>query len=516
MSSSVQVNNKRIAKNTLFLYLRMVFILCINLFASRMILKYLGVSDFGIYNVVGGCTALIGMFNSAMIVSTQRYLSFELGVGNFEALSKVFSVSLSIYVIVSILFFIAAETIGLWFLNTQLVIPESRIYAANWVFQLSILSVINSLLYDPYNASVIAHEKMNVYAFMSIAQSALLLLIVFCLPLIPFDRLIVYALLYFFVTLVITLACRIYCVRNFKECKFKFVRDKSLFKEIISYSGWNFFGSAAGVAKGHGLNILLNIFFSPVVNAANAIAAQIISGVSMLFSNFYMAVSPQITKSYAAKEYNDMFNLIFRSSKFSFFLIFIVALPILIETPYIVNIWLGQIPQYVVPFTRIVIIIAAVDAISSPLMTSLHATGKIKLYQIVVGATTILIVPISYLFLSMGNPAISVFVVSLAVSILNFLLRIAFVKYQIPAFSSRAFLREVAIRIIAVVLLSAIIAWAFSTIAVETTFLWVVSNCFVYVLVAFFAIIVFGLTQDEKNFFLNYIRNKIHDKFSTK
>ncbi|WP_311438389.1 lipopolysaccharide biosynthesis protein [Hallella colorans] len=508
MSSSVQENNKRVAKNTLLLYIRMGFILIINLYTSRVILKYLGVQDFGIYNVVGGITAMVGVLNSAMTVATQRYLSFEIGRNDFGRLNRTFCISLSIYIILCIIFFIICETIGLWFLNTQLNIPPDRISAANWVYQFSIFAVINSLLTDPYNASIVSHERMDVFAYVSILDNTLKLLIVFCLPLIPLDRLVIYGALYLLVSLIITMIYRIYCIRNFKECHFRIYRDTKLFKEILSYSGWNLFGSVAGIAQGQGLNILLNMFFTPVVNAANGIAAQVNGAVGMFFSNFYIAVRPQITKYYAQDELQSMLKLVFRSSKYSYYLIWIVALPIIIEAPYIINLWLGQLPTYVVDFTRFTIFISAITAMSSPIMTMAHATGRIRTYQLVVGLCQILILPISYIYLANDFPPIIVFEVSLCMTLVAFFLRLYIVKILIPTFSIKEYMREVFVAVILVSMLSVILPYymhyRLSVSLINTIFV-----CGAAVFSSIISIWLLGMTSNEKQFLINLVKDKI-------
>jgi O-antigen/teichoic acid export membrane protein len=506
--ASVQENNKRIAKNTLLLYIRMGVILIVTLYTSRVILRYLGIQDFGIYNVVGGITAMMGVLNSAMAVATQRYLSFEIGRDDFERLNKIFCVSLSIYIILCIFFFVICETIGLWFLNTQLTIPSDRMVAANWVYQFSIFAVINSLLTDPYNASIVSHERMDVFAYVSILETFLKLLIVLCLPLIPLDRLVVYGALYLFVSLLITMIYRVYCIRNFKECRYKQYHDKKIFKEILSYSGWNLFGSAAGIAKGQGLNILLNMFFTPAVNAANGIAAQVNGAIGMFFSNFNVAVRPQITKYYAQNELASMFKLVFRSSKYSYYLIWIVSLPIIIETPYIINLWLGQLPEYVVDFTRFTIFISAITAMASPIMTMAHATGRIKTYQFVVGMCQILVLPIAYIFLANSFPPIIVLEVSLFMTLVAHFLRLYIVKLLIPTFSIKEYLKEVFVVAVLVSMLSFILPY-YMHHRLPISLINTIFTCAAAVLSSLISIWLLGMTSNEKKFLITLVKDKI-------
>ena len=510
MSKNVHNNNKRILHNTLLLYVRMLFIMVVSLYTSRVILNCLGVEDYGIYNVVGGVVAMMGMLNSAMSSSTTRYLTYELGRGDTVKLSQTFSMCLQIYILVSILFVIVAETIGLWFLNTQLVIPYNRIAAANWVYQFSIISVVNQLLLNPYNASIIAHERMGIYAYVSIIDAILRLIIVYLLLIIPFDSLISYGLMVMIISISVTLIYRIYCIRNFNECHYRYNGDKVLFKQLISYSGWNLFGSVAAFVKGQGLNILINVFFNPSVNAARGIAYQINTAVYTFINNFYTAVKPQITKYYAQGDLFNMQNLVFKSSIFSFYLILILALPIIIETPQIIKLWLGQLPEYVIPFVRLIIVISAVDGIASPLMTVAHATGKIALYQGLVGTATILIIPISYFTLKMGGSPVSVFVVSLIVAILCLFLRLFIVKrlvnFPFWKYTYKVFLKALFITGMSLPLP------LYIHVKLDDSFESLCISVFACLLNTLLIIYYVGLEKNEKRYILRNLKNKIGKK----
>ena len=425
MSNNVSDNNKRIARNTVLLYVRMILIMIVTLYTSRVILQSLGVIDFGIYNVVGGVVAMMGILNGAMSASVSRYLTYELGTGNKEQLKRVFSVSIISYLALGGILFILAETVGLWFVNTQLVIPDDRIVATNWVYQFSILSSIVLLIENPFLADIQSHERMDAYAYISIIEVVLRLLIAYLIVVIPADRLITYGILLFASSVIITLSYVIYCLKNFEETYFRVYKGtKPLFKEMILYSGWNLFGSAAGLVKGQGLNILLNVFFNPAVNAARGIAYQVNGALTNFSTSFFTAVRPQIIKYYAQNERAEMFKLVFRSSRFSYYLLFLLSLPIIIEAPFIIQLWLGQLPDYVVPFVRVIILISMVDAIGQPIMTATHATGKIALYQSVVGTMTLLNIPISYLFLKMGYSPMIVFYISLSISVIQIFVRL--------------------------------------------------------------------------------------------
>lgn len=508
MSKNISSNNKRIAKNTMLLYLRMFLTMAITLFTSRVILRALGVEDYGIYNVVGGVVAMMGVLNNAMAVAAQRYLTFEIGRNNIERLNLVFNISIIIYMLLSIILLILAETVGLWFLNTQLVIPEERMVAANWVYQFSIISCIVGLMLAPYNASIIAHEEMGVYAYVSIADSVLKLGIVYLLYVSSFDKLISYGALNLLVVILIAICYYVFCHIKFKECRFKFLFDKSLFKELLSYSGWNVFGSAASLVKGQGVNVLLNMFFTPAVNAARGIAYQVNAAVSVFFTNFYTAVRPQITKYYAQEDMKNMILLVFRSTKMACFLIVFLSIPIIVETPFIVKLWLGIIPDYVVPFIRIIMLITMIDSMSNPLMTTAHATGRIKAYQFVVGMMNIMILPISYVALKMGAEPVSVFIISLVMSVLCFGARMIVVNRLID-FPVKKYIIEVLFPCFLVTVLSVIppiISHHFLQSGWQSVIITVLISVFSTILCVYFI----GLNRVEKNFISSLIKTKLH------
>ena len=505
-------NNKRIAKNTLMLYIRMFFIMIVSLYTSRVTLQYLGVVDYGIYNVVAGIVTMMNIFNSAMSVSTTRYLTFELGKEEFCRLKQVFSTCFSIYVLLSLLFLVIAETIGLWFLNNRLIIPSERMVAANWIYQFAIISCINTIMANPFNAVLIARERMDIYAYISILEVILKLLIVYVLLIVPLDRLVVYGCLYMLMALFITMIYRLYCIKHYPESRYSFFWEKTLFMQLLSYSWWNLFGAVSGIAKGQGLNMLLNIFFTPSVNAARGIAYQINTNVMHFFTNFYTAVRPQITKYYAQDDLENMFKLVFRSSKFSFYLIFLLSLPIIIETPLIVTLWLGQLPEYVVEFTRLIVFISAIDSMSSPLMTSCHATGKIRLYQFVVGTLVILNLPISYILLKyFGGEPISVFEVSLCISFVALFVRLYIVRYLIPTFPVWKYIKDVLLKTVYVVCLSSIIPCVLHIVLPRMP-IYGLLNVFICFVSMIGVIYIMGLTIGERVTIKNVVFNKLHIK----
>ncbi|WP_430974580.1 lipopolysaccharide biosynthesis protein [Sunxiuqinia rutila] len=502
MSSSE--NNKRIAKNTAMLYFRMLLTMAVSLYTSRIVLNTLGVEDFGIYNVVGGFVTMFGFLNSAMASATQRFLAFEIGKGDKIQLRNVFSMSVNIHFLIAFLILILAETIGLYFVNTQLTIPPERMIAARWVYQFSILALMVNMISVPYNAIIIAHERMNVFAWVSIAEVGLKLLIVFMLQWFGFDKLKFYAVLMFGVALLIRLIYGLYCGKKFKESKFRFYWDKPLFKTLISYAGWNLWGNAAGVIMGQGVNILLNIFFGPVVNAARGIAYQVRSAVNQFVQNFQMAMNPQIIKSYAAGDLKYMHQLIFQGAKYSFFLLFALSLPIMLETEIILKLWLKTVPDYTVIFTRLVLINVLVDCISGPLMTAAQASGKIKLYQGVVGGLLILNLPVSYIFLKLGYaPEITLYI-SIGISIIALLARLKIIS-PLVKLDILGYLKEVVSKISPVILISMIIPILIKSFLHEG-FARLLIITFSSLIVVGITIYFVGLEKNEQNFLTNKLK----------
>ena len=403
--------NKRIAKNTLVLYVRMLFTMGISLFTSRVILQTLGVEDYGISSVVGGVISMFTFINAAMVSSTQRYLNFELVRGDANQLRSVFSTSLQIHALIALAIIVLSETVGLWFLNEKLVIPEARMNAAMWVYQCSILSCAVSIMSTPYNAVIVAHEKMSAFAYISILDVSLKLLVVYLLVVLPFDKLIILAILNLLVQLFIRYIYTLYCHRHFPESYFQFWFNKTLFKEMFGFAGWSFWGNLAAILYTQGLNMMLNIFFGPIVNAARGIAVQVQSAVQQFVGGFQTALNPQITKNYASNNLPQMHSLMFRSARFSFLLLFFLSLPVLMETNFILTLWLKTVPDDAVIFTQKMICISLIYTTANPCIIANQATGKVKIYQMVVGGILLLILPISYVVLKLGAPAYSVFIV---------------------------------------------------------------------------------------------------------
>ena len=449
-------NNKRIAKNTLLLYVRTLFVMVVSLYTSRVVLNTLGVSDYGIYNVVGGIVTMFGFINSSMTSATQRYITFALGKGDMSQLQKVFSTALQIHAFISVLIIVLGETVGLWFMYTQMQIPANRMDAAFWVLQCSIISTAIMIISVPYNAEIIAHEKMSAFAYISILEVVLKLAVVFLLLVFSYDKLILYAFLILMVQLLIRFCYSYYCNRHFEESKYHHVWDKTLFKEMTGFAGWSMFGNLSGVLFGQGLNMLLNVFFGPVVNAARAVSVQVQGAIQQFVGNFQMALNPQITKTYATEKMDDMHKLMYRSARFSFYLLFFLSLPVLFETEFILTVWLKNVPENAVIFLRIMICISLIYTLSNPLMVANQATGKVKRYQAICGSILLMILPVSYVCLKLGCPAYSVFIVHFVMEFIAQLARMIILRPLIGIQVSD-YIKNIYIKVLSVTGLSVVV-----------------------------------------------------------
>lgn len=416
--TDISANNNRIAKNTLLLYIRMFFMLVISLYTSRVILKTLGVTDYGINNVVGGIITMLGFLTSSLGGASSRYITYNLGKGDMAVMKKTFGNILSIHFILAAIVLVIGETVGLWFMSTQLQIPPERETAALWVYQFSIFSSVLAVISVPYNATIIAHEKMSAFAYISIADAILKLLIVYPLVILPYDKLIIYAILYFCIQAFDRIVYGIYCSRHFEETHTRLRYDGNLFREIFAFAGWTMNGDLAVIGYTQGLNILLNIFFGPAVNAARGIAVQVQGVCQQFCSNFQMALNPQLTKSYAQGNLDYMHSLLVKSSKFSFYILFFIVLPLVFKTEFVLKLWLGIVPEHTATFLRLILIVGLLYTLSNPIIVSVHATGKLKKFQLIEGTMLLTIVPIAYILLKFfGIRPEYVFVVHIAIEL---------------------------------------------------------------------------------------------------
>lgn len=452
MTSSA--NNKRIAKNTLMLYFRMFITTIVGLYTSRVVLNTLGVTDYGIYNVVGGIITMATFLNSAMVAASQRFLSYELGKGDNNRLIRVFCTSINIHAAICVIAFVISESIGLWFVNAKLNIPDGRMIAANWVYQASIISFIINVMSVPYNSAIVAHEKMSAFAYISILDVILKLLIVYLLLIFSYDKLIVYSILMVCVVALIRLCYTIYCKRHFVECTYHFLFDKPLFKEMFSFAGWSIIGNLGFSFKDQLSNIILNLFFGPTVNAARGIGMQVTAHVKTFAQSFTMALNPQITKQYAAGNLEASRKLVYAGSRYTFYLLTLISIPVIINIDYILKLWLGIVPEYTSLFVVFSILISLIYALSECVTKAIQATGRIKWFQIGISIIMLSELPIAWILLGMGYPPYAVMWPALFTYSIAVFFRFWLIHEYVEGYCFREYLFYVVLKSIAVFLVS--------------------------------------------------------------
>lgn len=503
-------SNKRIAKNTLFLYVRMFLTLGVSLYTSRVVLNTLGVEDFGIYNLVGGVVVLFSFINGSMTTATQRFLNFEMGKGNPDGIHKVFCISTNVYFIISFIIILLAETIGLWFLNNKLNIPTERMYAANLVYQFSILAFVVNILKIPYNASIIAYEKMSFYAWVSIVEVILKLIIVFALVYFIFDKLILYSTLTFVVSILIYFIFRVYCRNKFSSCRYQYMKDNKLTKKLLSFSGWSMFGNVAVVGSNQGISMIMNMFLGVTINAAMGVANQVNTAVYGFVSNFQMAFNPQIVKTYASGSLEAHKNLIYQSSKLSYYLLLILAVPILFNTEYILTVWLKIVPSYSAIFAQLIIMLSLLDALSGPFWMSTNAMGKIKYYQIGVSILMLLNLPIAFIILHYGFSPEYVFVAKLALSFIIYLFRVMYVKSFLK-FTFKDFFSNVISRILLTTVFIGVVMLLFKYQVLPKGDS--ILNLFIFTIISLFVSVIgvigLGINKIERKLVMSFIALRI-------
>lgn len=489
-------NSKRIAKNTLLLYVRMLFMMLVSLYTSRVVLDALGEANYGIYNVVGGVVPMLSVLTGALSGAISRFITFELGIGNQERLSRIFSTSVNIQFIMAFLAFVLCEIVGFWFLNEKMNIPAERMEAAHFVLQCSILSFMISLISVPYNAVIIAHERMAAFAYIGIFEAVLKLAVAYFIYISPIDTLKLYALLLVLVSVILRLIYGVYCNRRFEEARYHFILDCSLLKEMFAFSGWNFIGSSSAMLRDQGGNIIINLFFGPSVNAARGIAAQVSAAVTIFVANFMTAINPQITKSYAKGDLKYLMFLLFQSSRLSYYILLLLSLPIIIETDYILHLWLKEVPEHTVLFVRLVLLFALSESLSSPLITAMLATGKIRDYQLVVGGVQMLNLPVSYYLLRIGMIPESVVVVAIVFSQCCLVARLVMLKKMI-GIQIRAYLWKIWLNVMLISCISAILSLLLRS-SVSETFLSFVYSTFTCLVSTIITVMFIGCTAKER------------------
>lgn len=485
------------------LYIRMFLIMGVTFYTTRVILQELGVKDYGIYNAVGGVVVLLAFLNNAMVTATQRFLNFELGRGNIENLRRSFSMSLTAHFSIALLVLVLAESIGLWFFYAKMNIPADRMNAALWVFHFSVLTMLVNIIRAPYNACIIAYERMDFYAYLSIAEVFLKLAVVYLLKLNIYDSLILYAVLTFVVSCVMLLVYKLYCNQKFSITIYQFFWDKALYIKLAGFSGWSLLGNMANVGAQQGINLLLNLFSGVVVNAAAGISNQVSQAIYSFVSNFQTAFNPQIVKAYARQDKPVLKSLIFRTSKISYFLLFVFAFPLFLYCDSLLGIWLEEVPPHAANFCRLMLVYLLIDSISAPLWISVQATGNIYKYQIVVSILILLNLPLSYCLLKMGYAPETVFMGRVLINIIVFMFRFLYVKNLI-SITFKEYTFKVFYRILGVTL--ATICFAFLLYSLDLhAFFSIPVLCLSTAVAVFFV----GFTNSERVFLVTTVLSKI-------
>lgn len=501
--NKVSVNNKRIAKNTVLLYLRMLLMMAVQLYTSRVVLNALGITDFGIYNAVGGFVMMFAVISGSLSAAISRFITFELGKGDVEKLTHIFSTAVIIQLLIGLIVIILGESVGVWFLNVQMNIPDSRMEAANWVLQLSLLSFVINLISVPYNACIIAHERMSAFAYIGLFEAGSKLLIAFLILHAPFDRLVYYGLLTCAVAFMVRLIYGVYCKCHFAECHFQWRFDRVLFREIAGFAGWNFIGSSSGVLRDQGVNMLINVFCGPAVNAARGIAMQVSAAVNSFATNFMMALNPQITKSYAQGNRDYMFTLVCQGSRLSFYLLLFLSMPILVEAHFILALWLKIVPEHAVAFVQLVLVYIMCESISNPLVTLMLATGKIRNYQILVGGCQMLNFPIGYVLLKWNFAPETTVIAAIVIALLCLLVRLYMLRGMV-GFPVRRFLWNTVSNVLFVGLLACMLPLWVVTLMPESFWRFVLVAVVSFISVAVIVYFV-GCNKEERGFVINKV-----------
>ena len=498
---------KTIAKNTLMLYVRMIFLLFVGFYTSRVVLDSLGENDYGIYGVVGGVVAMFSIISGALNSAVSRFITFEMGKGEKADLNKVYSTSVLIQVTLAFVVVMICEPVGVWFIRNEMTISPDRIPAALWVLQFSLVSFVVNLMSVPQMASITAHEKMSAYAYIGILDGILRLAVALLIVHSPTDRLVWYSALMAVAVMIVRAAYGVYCRYHFPQCRFRLIFEKGLVKEMFSFAGWNFIGVTSGVLRDQGGNILVNIFFTTAINAARGVAVQLNGAVQGFVSNFMTAVNPQITKSYASGDRDYMLSLVKKSSRMAFFLLFILALPMLFNTEFLLEIWLKDVPEHSVAFVRLFLIFALSESLSSPLITAQLATGNIRNYQIIVGGLQLLNLPVSYVFLKYGAPAQSTVAVSIVISQICLVARLMLLRKMV-GLSPKEFFVQVYIKVCAVSVVSLVLPLFASSLMPEG-FAGFCASALLCVICAGISILYIGCTRSERKEMLSMILSRV-------
>lgn len=494
-------SNKTIVKNTLFLYGRMIITMLIGLFTSRYVLNALGFTDYGIYNVVGGVVTMLAFLQVGMNGASQRFISYEMGRGDINSLRNVFCNSVIAHNTIAFIALLFFETIGLWVVNYKLVIPVDRLFAANWVFQCSIITFAVSVISVPYTACVVAHEKMGQFAYISILDTVIKFLIAVGIMYSSSDRLIIYATLILADQILVRMIYSIYCKRKFEECTFKYKLDKGLFKQMFAFAGWGFIGNMGFSLKDQLSNILLNMFFGPAVNAARGVSSQVMSIIVSFAGNFTMALNPQITKQYAAGNISRSKTLAIAGSKYAFYLLMIIGIPFIINEHYVLRLWLGDVPEYTDYFVCISLISSSIYSMSHTISTGILATGHVKWFQSLLAITLLLEVPIGYVVLKLGGTPYMAVIPGVFTCFLSIILRIVILHRLIPEYSISEYVLGTILRCFIVAIIAFVPSYYIHSFFDENFFT-MLATAFISAIIVIFCVLLIGLNSSERHMVL--------------
>lgn len=495
--ADISVNNKRIAKNTLVLYVRTLLVMVVSLYTSRIVLDVLGVDNYAIYQVVGGLVAMFSVISGSLSASISRYITFEIGTGNLAKLRNIFATSLKIQYALVVIVLIVGEIFSLWFVEYKMTVPAEKLNVTRWVLQFSLLTFCINLISVPYNACIIAHEKMKAFAYISIIEVFLKLGICFLLYAIPYDRLFYYAALLTVLSIGIRILYARYCYRNFEECKGKAQFDKTLFKEMLSFSGWSFFSNSASILNLQGVTMLMNVYFGLVYNAARGLATQVESAVYQFVGNFTTAINPQITKNYAAGKLEEMYKLVCRGSKYSCFAMFVMIVPLIFEMEPVLHIWLGDVPPHTVIFAQLSLVMGVFDCMGSSGFTACMATGKLKTYALVITPIGFCEFIFTWILFFLGAPAVSTYILFIFVKFAVNVARMFLLK-KMTGLPIRMYLKDVFAPIFGVAALSIILP-AVVVLSLDSSFFRIILTGIVSILSVMTFTYLIGMTKGERN-----------------
>lgn len=505
------VNNTRIAKNTVLLYFRTLFVMFISLYTSRIILRILGVDDFGIYQVVGGIVAMFSIISGSISLSISRYITFEIGTGNKERLRQVFSTSVIIQILLAIIILIFSEYPALWFVDHKMTLPYDKIEATKWVFQFSLISFCINLISIPYNACIIAHERMRAFAYISIIEAVMKLVVCYLILISPFGKLVSYAALMTVTALIIRIIYSVYCSKNFAECRGAFLFNKNLFHEMISFSGWSFFSNSGSVANLQGVTMLMNVYFGLAYNTARGLATQVETSILQFVNNFTTAINPQITKSYAAGQLQDTYRLVCRGAKFSCFAMYVMAIPLFFEMRTVLHLWLGKVPDHTVIFSQLSLVLGLFDCMGSSAFTACIATGKLKKYALVITSISWIEFCGTWILYKYGAPAVSTYYLYIIVKLLINIARMFLLKNMI-GLPLRVYLQDVFKPVLIVGILSIIIP-AFISYYLDESIIRIILTVVTAIVSVCICVYYLGLSINERTIIARRISAKINLKF---